>query len=201
VNRADLAWALNAVLPHVGKRPETAVVGLQRDADFQLVAYATDKYTFGAARIPDGPELDVLLPTSEATDLLRFVRPANKKQDVHEVITAARGAELHVGLVDEDGETFDSAVFNTTENSDLTLAYLEGFTDRLAAAPDEFQACVYQPKVFARFAKAGREETDRVQLLPKHISDRNGAALVLIGDHFVGAISGLTYEPVERSVA
>lgn len=193
MNRSDLRWALDAVLPHTGRTAETDVVGLTQDGEYNLVVYATDRYTFGAARVAAGPHVDVRLTTKEARELLKFVRPERVAHNDHEVIMLVRDNELHVGFCDEDGETYTSAVFDTVERG-ADLNYLERFVDWLSEHETEYQACIFRPKIFGRFSKAERYETDRLHLLPKRLDDRHGAALVMVGKHFVGAIAGMSYD-------
>lgn len=199
--RADLRWALDATLPHVGKTPQTAVLLLSRPAgDSRLCVAASDNYTAGVARVADGPAVDCALPATEARDLLKFVRPTRVAHDSEDVVMMQQDGELHVGFVNSDGETYDSAVFDTTD-SHLTVAYLDSFFERLRVAPVEEHGSTYWPRLFGRFSKAERDETDRLCLYPRRTSDRHGAALVTVGDHFTGAVAGMEYEQAEESAA
>lgn len=193
MNRQDLTDALNAVIPHIGSTELTAFVGLESRGDI-LWAYATDRYTVGMARIDNGPTLNCHLSPSEAKDLLRFVRPSRKAHEVEEVeialgFTGETQSELHVGLSE------DSAVFDLV-HSPLHLLAITEFIERLYNSAPELQQCVYQPSLLGRFAKAQRGETDVLALYPRQANDVYGAAVVTVGDHFIGGVSGLTYRDV-----
>lgn len=188
MNRADLSWALNAVLPHCGKSEETNCVGLQYSNGLTY-AWATDKYTIGIARISELPaNIDVRLPKAEATDLMRFVRPSNKGEQIEELSFGRRPGEFHVGYADE------SEVYTTQDEFPLDLANLMQLIDRMLEAPADWDEAIYQPKLVEKFAKAQRVETDRLRILPRRVSDRNGVAVVSVGRDFLGAIAGLTYD-------
>ena len=191
MNRSDLAWALNAVLPHVGKRAPHDAVGLTAKGG-SLFAFASDKYTLGIARIPDGPSLSLALLTSEAVDLMRFVRPTVKATQIEDVTVAVRGPELHVGLVNAEGETHDSAVFESW-HSEGDLEFWLTHCRRIRDARQEFTNCVYDPDLCAKFAKAKRSEADRLRLYPR-AGKNTGIALVTVGSDFLGAVAGMTYE-------
>jgi hypothetical protein len=192
VNRGDLAWALAAVLPHCGKTEATAVVGLEPYGD-ALYAYASDRYTTALARIRERSSLDVALVAKEATELMRFIRPVRVAEFEQDLAILPQPGELHVGVWVEDGELGDSAVFETTSSA-LSLKPLLGLITALHKAPLEWDEAVYQPDVLAKFAKAKRADTDRLRIFPRHIIDRNGAAVVTVGTDFIGAIAGLTYD-------
>lgn len=186
MNRADLGWALSAVLPHTGKTTETAVVGLDY-IDGWTYVYASDRYTTGIAKIPASLFISDHLPTREATDLMRFVRPAKVAEQVEEVEHVTQPGELHVAAGD------DTAVFETVDSA-LQLEHMLSLIRAIDARPVEWEALVYQPDLFAKFAKAKRTETDRLRIFPRRAIDRNGVAVVTVGTAFVGAISGLTYD-------
>lgn len=186
MNRADLAWALSSVIPHAGRTPETAFVGID-SREGHTYAFATDKYTAGIARIDDGTDIRLYLSPSEATELMRFVRPTRVPERVQEVSYAQRPGELHVGFDD------DSAVFETLA-AGVTLNWMFDYIDRLQDSLAEWDELIYQPKLMEKFAKAQREETDRLRILPRHANEVWGAAIVTVGADFVGAIAGLTYD-------
>jgi hypothetical protein len=187
VNRSDLKWALDAVLPHVGKTAQTNVVGLEQSANSFLTVYATDRYTIATASCEAGPNVDVRMTSQEARELLRFIRPSLKAHEEQEVTMVEHEGELHVAHDD------DSAVFELVEST-FSLAELDSFMNKLRSAREEYEQIVYWPRMFGRFAKAERHETDRLVLSPRHTSDRYGAALVSVGEHFHGAIAGMEYE-------
>jgi hypothetical protein len=197
VNRGDLSWALSAVLPHAGSRASnTDVVGLayREGASY---AFATDRYTLGVARIPNGAGFELWLPAKEATELEQFVRPSYKDEHEGDIVYALQPGEFHIGFdrqVHRDGTTQeDSAVFDTTEGR-IELDPLLNFIQRLHEAPVEFDELIYRCEAVVRFTKAKRAATDRLRIIPRHTSDRHGAAVVTVGTEFLGAISGLTYD-------
>lgn len=197
MNRADLAWALNAVIPHAGNAHQGLDhVGLTY-RDGALFVYATDKYTAAVARVNDGAAFDAALQTKEATDLLRFVRPNRVPEREQEIGSLVRDDELHIGFwAPDDPEAtapLDSAVFETCEPK-LSLDYLLDWIRRLNDVPELDDNLIVQPKLLEKFAKAARADTDRLWILPRHASDRHGAAVVAAGADFIGAIAGLTYD-------
>lgn len=194
MNRADLEWALKAVLPHVGTRQQ----GLDRvGLEFRggvLCVYATDRYSAGVAMIPGGPDWHFALDAKEAAELMRWVRPQRVAEREMDVVYAVEDGELHVGWGDD--EYFESGVFETVDQYPAYDVVLD-MIHRLHAAEREFEACIYQPKLMERFAKAQRADTDRLTILPRRAVIGNGlsgAAVVTVGDDFIGAVAGLTYE-------
>lgn len=199
MNRADFRWQLDAVLPHVGRTEQTNVVGLTRNNQLQLMAWATDRYTLGIASVEDGPDVDVRLSGAEARELLRFVRPSTKTTERQEVTMLVDGLELHVGFLDDDGNVLDSAVYALLEHS-TSVEDLWRVVDHLdQECEDEYQPQPFQPALFSRFAKAANgDENCRMLLHPKRFGDQFGAALIYL-PNFVGAVAALTYE--ERNAA
>lgn len=187
MRRDDLAWALTAVLPHCGSLPELATVGIESGLRGTYL-YATDRYTIGVARIGLALGFSATLPKSEAADLLRFVRPDKVAEQAESVETLLddRGG-LHIALQS------DSAVFET-EPSGFTFGDLTLRLRLLEALPNEFERLEYNPSFAVRFAKAKRESNDRFCITPKRFKGRNGVALVMVGNDFLGAIAGLSYE-------
>jgi hypothetical protein len=202
MNRADLAWALNAVIPHAG----TAVQGLNfvnlTSHHGALFVYATDNYTSGIARVNEGPAgFDgMALSVKEATDLMRFVRPQLVgDRDVYVFAephyTDAGRLELHVGFDNPKDETFESEVYDALDSSPrLDLDWMLG---RIRLLNDEAPIeddLIVNPKLLEKFAKAARESTDRLWILPRTVDERHGGAVVACGQNFVGAVSGLSYD-------
>lgn len=190
MNRSDLSWALSSVIPHAGRQPATAFVGLAFNHD-ATYAYASDGYTIGIARVPgwaEGSAGEVHLSPKEATELMRFVRPGKVAEHEQKLFFAAREVELHVGF-DGDAEVFDSAA------ASLTLTHLLQRVQLIDRCEVELHECVYQPKLFERFAKAQRVEGDRLRMFPRRgRSGKYGAAVVTVGTDFIGAIAGLEYD-------
>ena len=195
MNRSDLAWALGAVLPHVGTT-KGKYVGIEARGG-QIYVYATDAYTAGIARIPLGTEVDGFrhsyrcsISKSEAQDLMRFVRPAKKAHDAGELTVHAVGEELHVATAE------DSAVFDLVSDNPVTLDLILEVVSATLSLPHDNATIVLQPSLAAKFAKAQRYETDRLRIYPfGGWGDVNGLAVVTVGEHFIGAVAGLTYEP------
>lgn len=188
MNRASLSWALASVLPHCGRTEQTGLVGIEYLQGVTYV-YATDTYTMGIARIVDEPaDINIRLPRSEATELMRDVRPGLKAEQVEELAFGHRPGEFHVGWGDESG------VYETSPDYTLTLHYLFDYIDRLQHARADWDEAIFQPKLAERFSKAQRFDTDRLRLMPRRVSDRNGVAVVSVGTDFIGAITGLTYD-------
>jgi hypothetical protein len=196
MNRGDLAWALGAVLPHVGTT-KGKYVGMDR-RDGNAYVYATDTYTAGVARIPllgagavafEHP-FRYSMSKSEAQDLMRFVRPTKKAHDTEELTVQAVGMELHVATAE------DSAVFDLVTDNPVTLDLILDTIRATADLPVEMFGIIQQPSLAAKFAKAQRYDTDRLRVYPfGGWGDINGLAIVTVGEHFIGAVAGLTYKP------
>lgn len=190
--RADLSWALKAALPHVGGNAATAGVGLYQD-----VAWATDRYTIGIARIGNGQIPWCEMSTSEAKELERFVRPSRVAHKTEEVILKRADQELHVGLVDSE----DTAVFELLPSGTLTplAVCVQVLEINAGLEPVSYEHCPYDPEFLARFAAAKQDPFDRLWLSQRRANNaRVGdfpAALVIVGDKFIGSIAGLSVEP------
>lgn len=187
MRRDELTWALNAVLPHCGNTAATNLVGIAPRLR-GVFLYATDRYTIGVARIDAGSMAlgDAALSKREATDLMRFVRPSrvSEQEEAVELLTAP--GELHVGTPD------DSAVFETVARP-YSFEQLVSRLELLEALPAERADQEYGPDILARFAKAKRNEADRLLVRPRRYADRNGVAIIRSGSDFLGAVAGLTY--------
>lgn len=184
--RADLAWALRAVLPHVG----APNLSLDRVTLSEHLAWATDRYTIGVAALPDAlfPG-EVALEKREAEDLMRFVRPSRVAEHEEEVVARLTDSELHIGLND----CGESAVFETVDSAVPTSV----ITDKLSALsgmPNNATPLIFQPALWERFAKAKRDDSDRMYLYPKSVMNGYSAALLVTADHFVGSIGGMTLD-------
>lgn len=118
--------------------------------------------------------------------------------------------ELHVGIVDTPSlaSHAESQSFSEPERVDVPESEIydlripgipfEEFYQTVDKArprnPDQIDAdLVFKPDLFARFSRASRSETDRLKMYPKR-GTRFGAAYITVGDHFQGAIAGLSYE-------
>lgn len=190
MNRADLSWALSAVLPHAGRDPRPSFVGIEHCGEW-LYFYATDRYTLAIARIPytDVPVQNgyahLLLSTKEATELERFVRPVRVADKEANVAYSATVDELHIGLDDESG-VFDATPDTGQFDSLLTRVK----TVRETAV--EWQPVTIDPAFLARFAKAKRDDTP-VRIEPKH-GGKAGALLVTAGSDFIGVAMEIAYD-------
>src|SRR3954465_3710556 len=112
MNRADLSWALSAVLPHAGRPPRPSFVGIEHHEN-HLYVYSTDRYTLGIARVETRVEsVSCQLTPKEATELEQFVRPRLVREREQGALLVTEGNELHVGW-DVPGAGFESAVFET----------------------------------------------------------------------------------------
>jgi hypothetical protein len=192
MKRSDLAWALGAVLPHVGTT-KGPYVGIDR-RDGKVYAYATDTYTAGVARIPHGGMVDdfwrYAMSKSEAQDLMRFVRPTKKAHDAEDLTVRAVGMGLHVATAE------DSAVFDLVSDNPVTLDLILDLIRATAGLP-EMYGIIQQPSLAAKFAKAQRYDTDRLRIYPAVGQRDVSCATLTVGEHFIGNVAGLTYEPSE----
>lgn len=200
MKRVDLAWALKAVMPHVGSEVQGLKhVGLEYRAG-KLYVFATDRYTAAIARVNDGINVTGSLPKDEAVDLEQFVRTSYKTEEEDDLAYAVQeteyGDELHIGFdrqIDRfGGREEDSAIFGLDEPR-LALDMLLGRIGAVDEAPFEWDEQIYQPKLFERFAKADRG-SDRLRIFPHREIDLRGVAIVTVGQDFLGMISGLTYD-------
>jgi hypothetical protein len=183
MTRADLTYALTAVLPHEGRK---GGVGLSVRTG-ALRAYATDGYTAGLTQVswPQASPLDACLPVGEARDLMRFLRPSRVDEHGETVELLVADNELHVGIPG------DSQVFTLQEPIYTADTILALFRD-IHGLPEGYGECLYSPQLFGKFAKAQREPADRLRLYPKRPNNgKYGVALLTIGEHFIGSIAGL----------
>jgi hypothetical protein len=196
MNRADLSWALNAVLPHVGNEKNGLnQVGLDF-RDGATFVYATDKYTAAIARVNDGMDFRGALPTKEATDLMRFVRPQRvPERDAYVFMEqhGEHGEELHVGFDDFAGSAFESEVYETCEPK-MRLDFLLDWIRAIDRSAVEYEELIVNPKLMEKFAKAQRADSDRLWIRPRKNAEAYGAAVVAVGTDFIGAIAGMTYD-------
>lgn len=187
MNRADLAWALTATLPHA----KDSVVLESSPTGTQLYVWATDRYSAGVASIDCATPFSVpflcALSASEARDLLKETRPARVAQQAETVAFLGQTGELHVGF-NTESFVFDSIVETPKPLSDALLPLFR----HIWMQPKESAEWVYHPPLFARFAKALRGQWDRMYLHPRS-GELSHAALVTVGEHFIGAIKGMTY--------
>lgn len=93
-NRADLAWALKAVLPHASRDKKIEILcGIRLEvvpAEHTLYCVATDRYTLGAATVEftgDHDAAEVTLPSAEVRDLLRKLTAGNGGKEARVSVT------------------------------------------------------------------------------------------------------------------
>lgn len=211
VNRADFYWTLDAAIPHMGSKSQGLdYVGIEWDSlTPELDVYATDSYTVGMSTIkvtwdhPDaGPIQDIGIPKKEVKDLLQFVRPEVVAQRDTDVNLLVADGELHVGLLDRNSEPL-SEVYGLVIPP-LLFSEVYGLIVKVRNAPHDttHPALPFNPDFAARFAKAKREETDRLLLYPRATDNTFGASYITVGDNFEGAIAGLSWEtPVQEQEA
>lgn len=220
VTREQLANALKAVLEHVGPANQHLdFVGIRGN-----LIYATDGYTIGISSVGEesliGLDQEVFLPTKEARDLLRFVRPDRVRDRTMrvEILVAQDPAfnpttghpdglaaeEFHVGLREDD----PNADITTSEVYSLYPADypMVNFKKVWAAMQDIYsqtffsEEYVMQAGLVARFKAAEQRFGDRMRLwpaAPAHMK-HGQRALVTVGSSFIGAIAGLG-EPSENN--
>lgn len=191
MNRAEMSWALSAVLPHAGRYPRPSFVGLEHRGDW-LYVYTTDRYTLAIARIPCDPFKNVererfaehTLSVKESTELERYVRPNRVAEKDEKVLYAVTDNELHIGLADE------SAVFEAS-SPDGEFEYLLGLVNTARGTAVEWQPVTVDPAYLARFAKAKRGDGP-VRIEPK-AGNQSGALLITAGEDFIGLAMGIAY--------
>lgn len=210
VNRADFYSALNSVLPHVGTAAQSLDwVGYDHESGF---VFAVDGHTVGVAQCPTSstqlpPDRSEwggwYLHPSEAKDLLKFVRPSVKATLEHEVHILVVEQELHVAIYspfvpgegddqDTGGEMLCSEVYTLREPG-TAFHHVWNLIQKVSDRRDESYRLVFQPGMPAKFAKAQREETDQINFFPAS-DGASIAAVVTVGEHFVGAILGIAYD-------
>lgn len=192
VNRQDLSWALQAVLPHAGSK---STVNFEPDW-----LYASDGYTIGMTPLVgvQGETGPFFMQPRECAELERWVRPRLVGEREQPVLLHLAEDGLHVGRADE------TAVYDWTEpgpaNPQRPAAEVLAFIRRLYANPqtsaDDLR--VFNPDYAARFAAAkrdkGRDEVPDALVMHARQGIQMGAAVVTVGDNFIGALMGLTYE-------
>ena len=190
MNRSDLSYALQAVLPHAGTSAPCDVVGLAAE-DGVLAVWATDRYTAAVATVPTAWALgDTFLSAKEARDLERYVRP---------VLVAHKAASVELG------PSFPFTVWNErdrealefdTASDGVSLDQLLRLFDGIHSQSPGYSQQVYDPQLLARFVKAQRHPTDRLRIYPRVSEKSYGTALVTVGDSFLAAVAGLSFDSV-----
>lgn len=199
VSRPDLAYALQAVLPHVGD----AARGLDWVGYSGFGhAYALDGVTIGAGYLRSVSVLDedteFWLSEKEAKDLYRFVKPSrvSHKTDTIQMLLHdnAEVKELHVGISPEDrSEEPVSEIYERREIDGQNWAGVFGLVQQIRKRSHATECFVEQASLRARFAKAEREFGDRMRVYPS-FGERFDSAVITVGSDFLGAIAGLSDE-------
>lgn len=208
LSREELAHGLRAVLEHAGQeRQHLDFVGL-----VGTTLWATDGYTVGIYSLPsfNGFDFEMFLPSKEARDMLRFVRPDRVRDRMMRVeLLVAEGEdidseELHVGLYSEDvnGDLLTSEVYSLYPPEYPAFSFDQLWSTirdirKETFYTDEF---VLRPSLAARFKAAERQFGDRMRwnpAAPAH--ERAGQrAIVRVGSNFLGAVIGLG-EPADNN--
>jgi hypothetical protein len=106
-------------------------------------------------------------------------------------------SELHVLLpgVQSESEPLSEVYEAQVPGKDFQSVY--GVIEKIKRqAVETAHSLPFHPDTFARFAKAARYETDRLNLSPRQSEGFSyGASYITVGDNFEGAIAGLTYQP------
>lgn len=197
VSRPDLAYALQAVLPHVGDAARGLDwVGL----DGQFV-FALDGHTVGIAGMNSVQLFESVafwLSEKEAKDLYRFVKPSrvSHKTDTIQLLLHDNAGvkELHVGISPEDrSEEPVSEIYERREIDGQNWADVFGLVQQIRKRSHATECFVEQASLRARFAKAEREFGDRMRVYPS-FGERFDSAVITVGSDFLGAIAGLSDE-------
>ena len=183
-DRADLAWALKAVLPHVLRErdylPSLEGVRLEADpATKTLYCIATDRYTLGVARVDAsaGEAASTVIDRDDVREMLRRLR--------------AKG-ECELAVYD-DGEVCLDWRARWQKSSDLEFPDWRGLLTsalrRKPIVPASYHAM--DPGYLARFAPASRDSVPLV-FMPVAWSDGGhpAPATVVVGDSFTGLAAG-----------
>lgn len=202
VNRADLAWALNATLPHVGSPHRNLdFVGFDcRTVNLRL--FATDSYTVGVANIEQLLEPyrmeQFYLSLSEAKELLRFIRPTLKAHHDQKVALVVQDDTLDVLLKPLDGgsETLSQVYSLRVPGHSFQDVY--GLVQKVSRHRCEVPEFVAQPVELAKFSKAQRHDTDQVSLYSA-ADNVSLSAVVTVGTDFVGAVMGIAIRDIAKS--
>lgn len=188
-NRADLAWALRAVLPHASrdKMIET-LCGIRLEvvpAEHTLYCVATDRYTIGAATVAftgDHDATEVTLPSAEVRDLLRKLT-AGKGEKEARLAVADRFVLLDdfyrfrvMPVIIRPG--YPAKWIGWRELLGKMLRYPPG-----VPGPDTG----YNSAYLARFATAGRP-AQAVTVMP--VRALRSAMTVVLAENFAGAVMG-----------
>jgi hypothetical protein len=134
---------------------------------------------------PQVQPFDICLPGGEARDLMRFLRPSRVDEQAESVELLTQDGELHVAIPG------DSQVF-TQQTPVYSLWQILQLIRMVHKLPTEYGECLYSPLLLGKFAKAQRAAHDRLRLYPKRTQNgKVGAAVLTIGEQFIGAIAGM----------
>jgi hypothetical protein len=182
-DRADLAWALKAVIPHVLRErhfmPELEGIRIEVGAaSRQMYLVATDRFTLGCARVDiagDGIEpAGTSVHADDARDLLRRMRGKGS-------------AELFIW---EDGEvTADSRVRYPAAPGGADFPDWRALLGQVLRYPAGKPGMKfgYDAAYLARFAPA-MEPGRALAVMPLKARTGAGAITAFLGEHFTGAV-------------
>ena len=206
VNRQHLYDALDAVLPHVGTASRLLdCIGFEDRGD-TLHVYATDRFTAGVSAVHKAPGSSgtlspVQLAKAEALGLLRSIRPTLKAHSDDTVQLAIGPAEfagaedeppqvltaLHAQWGEEDGVVFGPAVTGSDLDYDALMQLVVQMRQR---GEEKETPLIFNPAYLARFNKAAVDDSVRMRIYPIR-KGTAGAAVVTVGDNFLGMIAGM----------
>lgn len=187
VNRLDFYCALRAVLEHVG----TAVKQLDAVSMADGALWATDALTAGYASV-DASLPAATLPSSEARELARFVKPNRVAEREGSVLLAVQGDFLHVGLRQPGMPETDSEVYDVRAPNSHKAISVWTLVQHISKLPRlSVEGAPAAAGLLARFKSAERHPSDRMRVYPK-LSSTGPRAVVTVGDKFVGLIAGLS---------
>jgi hypothetical protein len=188
VSRADLAWALKAVLPHVSRDdllPALTSVRFEADGGY-LYLVATDRYTLGVAKLtvtapcwPDHP-LAASVGHQDAQEIARKVKGNGKRDGTAELCFY------------EDGElALDWRSRYASQPGDYVdwRGLLARYLRRPAALPHAKFG--YNPAYLARFQPAARDHAPLTFMpvsWPSTYGETPLAATAVLGERFTGLV-------------
>ena len=188
----DLRHLINATAPHVATDrygiPVLECIRLVVKSGY-LIAQATDRYTFGIARVktdaPDG--FDALLPLPDCKRLLALFKPtrgADRPVVRLTRVETEKGADLLAVLVSGTLTTATSLRARWHLESG-EFPKMEKLLTGLDVATTQPSTNLIDPRFLARFTTARRHLDDFVRV---QMTGREKAILVTVSDHFIGCV-------------
>jgi hypothetical protein len=197
-DRADLAWALRAVLPHVlrdrGCLPALEGVRLEVAAASKLLyVVATDRYTLGVATVPVTGDLEPAATVIDAGDVREMLRRLKAK------------GECELAVYD-DGEVCLDWRARWQQPTTLEFPDWRGLLAPALRYPPMVPGPrhAWNPEYLARFAPAARECVPLV-FMPVAWHGRDGhppaPMTVVVGEDFTGLAMGARDGPLDAPAA